>query len=444
MKGLLTKFNMTMFAVAVLFGCMVVGATPIKADQYKLVWSDEFNGTELDTTKWNYNYGNGDGVPGWGNNELQQYTDSKDNVRVENGNLVITARTERDENGKFKRFTSGRLNTSGKASFKYGRMEARIKVPSVTGLWPAFWMLGQNEPKGWPYCGELDILETWNTFNFAQGTAHWENEKDKPGRDSYAAFSTKMKNKATWHIYGMNWDANKIEFTVDNKVFGTFSLKQSHKSELKKEFYFIINCAMGGNLPYYAPDDDFESAEMLVDYVRVYQKTSQKGSMTAKWTAEEKAAIPRRTVTFKNGSKVLSKTTVLDGEDFKVPTTSKKGYKFKGWYCGKTKVAKGSRAYKDMVIAPKWEKIKLKRATVKIGKQHYKRYATVRMNAKGKYDGFQVKVGKKTDTTTSKIITFGKFKSKKTYKVKVRTYSVDSRGKKIYGKWSKVTKITIK
>ena len=134
-----------------------------QSDLYKLVWSDEFNGNELDTSIWNYNYGNGDNVAGWGNNELEYYTDDKANVKVQNGSLIITARAEKDENGKTMRYTSGRLNTSGKASFKYGKMEARIKIPSVKGLWPAFWMLGQNEPKGWPYCGEIDILETWNT-----------------------------------------------------------------------------------------------------------------------------------------------------------------------------------------------------------------------------------------------------------------------------------------
>ncbi len=415
-----------------------------QSDMYKLVWSDEFNGNELDTSIWNYNYGNGDNVAGWGNNELEYYTDDKANVKVQNGSLIITARAEKDENGKTTRYTSGRLNTSGKASFKYGKMEARIKIPSVKGLWPAFWMLGQNEPKGWPYCGEIDILETWNTLQFAQGTVHWENELLKPGRDTYNAFSTQMKDKTQWHIYGMNWDEKKIEFTLDNKVYGTYKLKGSDKSELKKEFYFIINCAVGGNLAYFAPDEDFHSADMMIDYVRVYRRAGDKGTMTAKWTDKNRESVPKRNIIFKNGKKQVSKQTVLDGENYTIPKVKKKGYKFEGWYYGKKKIKEGARAYNNMTIVPKWKKIKLKKAKVVVPKQNYKRYATVKLNAKGAYDGIQVKIGKKSDFAESKVLTFGKFKSGKTYKVKARTFAIDSRGKKIYGKWSSAKKITIK
>lgn len=415
-----------------------------QSDMYKLVWSDEFNGNELDTSIWNYNYGNGDNVAGWGNNELEYYTDDKANVKVQNGSLIITARAEKDENGKTTRYTSGRLNTSGKASFKYGKMEARIKIPSVKGLWPAFWMLGQNEPKGWPYCGEIDILETWNTLQFAQGTVHWENELLKPGRDTYNAFSTQMKDKTQWHIYGMNWDEKKIEFTLDNKVYGTYKLKGSDKSELKKEFYFIINCAVGGNLAYFAPDEDFQSADMMIDYVRVYRKAGDKGTMTAKWTDKNRESVPKRNIIFKNGKKQVSKQTVLDGENYIIPKVKKKGYKFEGWYYGKKKIKEGARAYNNMTIVPKWKKIKLKKVKIVIPKQNYKRYATVKISAKGTYDGIQVKIGKKSDFAESKVLTFGKFKSGKTYKVKARTYAIDSRGKKIYGKWSGAKKITIK
>lgn len=413
-------------------------------DMYKLVWSDEFNGNELDTSIWNYNYGNGDNVAGWGNNELEYYTDDKANVKVQNGSLIITARAEKDENGKTTRYTSGRLNTSGKASFKYGKMEARIKVPSVKGLWPAFWMLGQNEPKGWPYCGEIDILETWNTLQFAQGTVHWENELLKPGRDTYNAFSTQMKDKTQWHIYGMNWDEKKIEFTLDNKVYGAYNLKGSDKSELKKEFYFIINCAVGGNLAYFAPDEDFQSADMMIDYVRVYQRAGDKGTMTAKWTDANRESVAKHNIIFKNGKKQVSSQTVLDGENYIIPKVKKKGYKFEGWYFGKKKIKEGARAYNNMTIVPKWKKIKLKKAKVVVPKQNYKRYATVKLSAKGAYDGIQVKIGKKSDFAESKVLTFGKFKSGKTYKVKARTYAIDSRGKKIYGKWSRAKKITIK
>lgn len=451
LMGKIVKTAVVIFTMMVLIGITtdisVMAAD--KSDLYKLVWSDEFNGSELDTSIWNYNTGYGDNVAGWGNNELQCYTDNADNVKVKNGSLVITAIAEKNEQGKTKKYTSGRLNTSGKASFKYGKIEARIKIPSVKGLWPAFWMLGQNEPKGWPYCGELDILETWNTLQFAQGTVHWENELLREGVDTYNTFSTKMSDKTQWHIYGMNWNSKKIEFTLDNKVYGTFKLNSSDKSELKKEFYFVINCAVGGNLAYYEPDEDFISADMMIDYVRVYQKASDKGTMTAKWSEADKEKIAKRNIIFKNGKKVVLKQTVLDGENYTIPTVKKKGYKFLGWYNGKTQIKDDARAYSNMTITAKWEKIKLKRAKVKIPKQHRKKYARVQISAKGTYDGFQIKIGKKTVAKKSKVkktktILLGNFKSGKTYKVKARTYSIDSRGKKVYGKWSKVKKITIK
>lgn len=448
--GKVVKTAVAISTIVVAIGMTTnVGATTSKADLYKLVWSDEFNGSELDTTIWNYNTGYGDNVPGWGNNELQCYTDQPENVKVKDGNLVITAIAEKNDQGKTKKYTSGRLNTSGKAAFKYGKLEARIKIPAVRGLWPAFWMLGQNEPKGWPYCGELDILETWNELQFAQGTVHWENELLREGVDTYNAFSTKMKDKSQWHVYGMNWNEKKIEFTLDNKVYGTFKLKGSDKSELKKEFYFIINCAVGGNLPFYEPYEDFVSADMLVDYVRVYQRASDKGTMTATWSQAEKAKVPKWSITFKNGKKILSKQTVLDGENYMIPSVKKKGYKFLGWYNGKTEIKDGARAYSDMTIAAKWEKIRLKKAKVTVPKQKYKRYATVKLTAKGKYDGFQVRIKNKTVTEKAKVkktktIDVGMLKSGKTYKVKARTYSVDSRGKRIYGKWSSPKKITIK
>lgn len=423
--------------------------TKQEADLYKLVWSDEFDGNSLDTSKWNYDTGYGGSIPGWGNNELQCYTDKDANVKVKDGSLVITAVSEKNAAGKTKKYTSGRINSSGKASFKYGKMEARIKLPAVKGLWPAFWMLGQNEPKGWPYCGELDIMETWNELQFAQGTVHWENELLREGVDTFSAFTTKMADKTQWHIYGINWDDEKIEFTLDNKVYGTFKMKGSDKSELNKEFYFLINCAVGGNLAFFEPDEDFVSADMMIDYVRVYQKASDNGTMTAKWSEKEKAKIPKRNITFKNGAKEILKQTVLDGENYVIPTVQKKGYKFLGWYRDKMKVKEGARAYSDMTIAAKWKKIRLKRAKVVVPKQRRKKYARIKISAKGEYEGFQVKIGKKTVIKKAKVkkiktITFGKFQSGKTYKVKARAYSTDSRGKKVYGKWGTFKKITIK
>ncbi len=431
--------------------CMGTGPARVSAAKtttpYKMVWSDEFNGTSLNRNNWTYDIGNGGANIGWGNNELEYYTDREDNVKVENGNLVITARADNYQGEGMARpvkYTSGRIKSSGLQSFQYGRMEARMKVPDSMGMWPAFWMLGYND-KGWPYCGEIDILETWNNLQFAQGTIHWVNEVEKPNKDSYDASAIRdFADKTQWHTYGLIWTPEEMQWTMDGKVYKTFSLKENHKSELKKQFYFIINLAVGGNLAYFPPNDDFVSDAVTVDYVRVYQRESDRGSYSGSWSAEEKAQVPKYTIRFKNGSKVISSQTLLEGETAQIPTVKKKGYKFLGWYHGKTKITQNSRIYSNETVKAKWKKIKIKQAKIVSTKQKYKKYATVRYKIKGKVDGYQIKVGKKTDTSTSKIITFGKFKSGRTYTVKVRGYCIDSRGKKIYGKWSAKKKITIK
>lgn len=434
------KILISCVVIVAVFVIAKVSVSAAKSTQYKLVWSDEFNEEKLDTTIWNYDLGAG----GWGNNEREYYTDDEKNVRLENGNLVITARAEKDENGKFLKYTSGRINTSGKASFKYGKLEARIKVPNDMGLWPAFWMLGQNNSRGWPYCGELDILETWNDLNFAQGTIHWENEKEKPNRDSYDAGSTKMADKTQWHVYGMIWNPKTIEFTLDNKIYKTVSISSSDKSELRKEFYFLINCAVGGNLPYYSPNEEFESAEMLVDYVRVYQRECDNPSAT--FEKNYKDEVPTVTAIFKNLGKKVSKQTVQCGETFKLPTVKRKKYKFVGWYNAKTnkKINEIAGVSEDTTFNAKWKKIDLKQAKITSTKQKYKKSVSLKYTAKGSYDGFQVQIGKKKETTKYKSIIQPGFKSGKTYKVKVRTYAIDSTGKKNYGKWSKTVDIKVK
>ena len=145
-------FTMVLTSAAVQFNTTEVKADTAGSD-YKLVWSDEFNGTALNTDNWTYDLGNGGSNAGWGNNEKEYYTNRTDNVYVSDGTLKITALEQ-----KFNRYnyTSGRIKTAGKQTFKYGRMEARIKLPSLNGVWPAFWMLGVDQ-KGWPWCGEFDI-----------------------------------------------------------------------------------------------------------------------------------------------------------------------------------------------------------------------------------------------------------------------------------------------
>src|SRR5215217_5230925 len=145
-------------------------STPLKYQGYRLVWHDEFEASEIDTTSWVFENGNGPG--GWGNNELEYYTDSRTNAFTDNGTLVLEARKE-EKNGF--QYTSARMITKGKRAFTYGRVDIRAKLPSGKGLWPALWMLGQNvDTVGWPVCGEIDIMELLgNQPNKVYGTLHW-------------------------------------------------------------------------------------------------------------------------------------------------------------------------------------------------------------------------------------------------------------------------------
>lgn len=438
--------GMIIVAMAAVAYQMSVLADGTKQIPYKMVWSDEFNGDALNKDNWNYDIGNGGQVFGWGNNECQYYTDHTDNVRVSDGNLVITAKAEKfqPEGGTLTyRYTSGRVNTKNLQSFKYGKIEARIKVSAVDGLWPAFWMLGYHQ-KGWPYCGELDILETWNKNQFAQGAVHWVNEDgNRPTSDTCVSAMKQMVNKEEWHIYGITWTPEQIEWTLDGEVFKTFPLTENHKSELKQPFYIILNMAVGGNLPGRIPAEDFVSETMLVDYVRVYQRESDNGSYLGAWSEKEKVAS--HTVSFKNGSKIVSTQKLLDGETAVLPTVKKAKYKFVGWYNGKKKVTENTRIYSDTILTAKWEKIKVKRVKIASTKQKYVYKAKI----SGKTDGYQIKIGSKKIFSRVKKRNF-KFsiksvvRNKKTYIVKVRAYILDSKGKKIYGKWSKSKKIKVK
>jgi beta-glucanase (GH16 family) len=260
--------------------------------EYKLVFSDEFNDDSLDTSVWNYETGYGS--DGWGNDEWQLYTSSEDNVKVENGTLIISARTSGNNGKRDGSITSGRINTMDKKSFRYGKIQASIKIPYQLGLWPAFWMLGSNfSDDGWPECGEIDIMETFanhlsNKEN--QGTLHWWNEDINIKTDSIAynnmvypypnigEFSTPLNDD--YHIYEIEWDKEKIVWKVDGKDFYWEYITDSNKSEFHNNFFIIFNLAVGGNLggtvdvntfPLDA-DNKPTPQNLYVDWVRVYQK----------------------------------------------------------------------------------------------------------------------------------------------------------------------------
>jgi beta-glucanase (GH16 family) len=185
---------------------------------YKLVWSDEFNGTTIDPSNWGYDIGGS----GWGNNELQYYTDRSDNAYLNQGNLVIEAK---QENFGGKNYTSARLLTKNKRDFLFGRIEIRAKLPKGQGIWPALWSLGKNiDQVGWPACGEIDIMEVvGHEPNKSYGTVHYA-----PSIGAYNYISnnytlTSGDFSDDFHIFSVEWENNQIKFYVDNNLFATLN-----------------------------------------------------------------------------------------------------------------------------------------------------------------------------------------------------------------------------
>ena len=237
---------------------------------WNLIWSDEFDGSAVNSNDWNFNVGG----EGWGNNELEYYTDGQ-NVTVANGELVITAK---NENGGYAcwygpcEYTSTRMTTKAKQEFQYGRVEARMKLPNGQGLWPAFWMLGSNfDQVGWPASGEVDVMEHINSEDIVYGTMHW----DAGGYASYGCVSTDVLasvDVTQYHVYAIEWDTEKIVWYVDDTQYCEANIRDSINSteEFHAPFYILLNLAVGGNWPG-APDAGTAfPASMAVDYVRVY------------------------------------------------------------------------------------------------------------------------------------------------------------------------------
>ena len=269
-KSLSTKALLTFSVIGTVFA---FSNTVKAADNYELVWSDEFNGNSLDTNTWNYEIGTGSW--GWGNNEQQYYTDR--NIKVSNGTMKITAK--REDYGGMK-YTSSRITTKNKKNFKYGKIEARIKMPKFKGVWPAFWMLGANQDSvGWPKCGEIDIVEAINDENLVYGTLHWFHDPGNNNADSGS--SVAVANRTEYHVYGVEWTADKLRWYVDGKVYRTMDVSNDSFSEVRKEYFVIFNMAIGGQWPGYDIDETAFPATMEVDWVRAYKKVEE---TTTKYT----------------------------------------------------------------------------------------------------------------------------------------------------------------
>ncbi|MFG0245622.1 MAG: family 16 glycosylhydrolase [Phycisphaerales bacterium JB052] len=264
----------------ILLAAAVFCSPTIAQDAWQLQWSDEFDGTALNTDNWSYQTGTGTayGLPaGWGNNELQYYTDSTANITVSDGTLKINA-IEQRFNGRD--YTSARIRSLYKQDFLYGRFEARMKLPSTPGIWPAFWMLPTNSPYGsWASSGEIDIMESVNYADRIYGTLHFgnnwpNNASDGPRLQDGTDFSQ------DFHTYRIDWDPDRITWYVDDIAYGSrpntswFSsaAPSNPSAPFDSEFHLLLNVAVGGNFPG-NPDGSSTFPQTLeVDYVRVYER----------------------------------------------------------------------------------------------------------------------------------------------------------------------------
>lgn len=254
------------------------GSTPTPSSSYQLVWSDEFSGPDgsaPDGTKWAIQTGGN----GWGNNELEYYTSRPRNVQVSGGNLVITALKE-DYTGPrqvTRHYTSARLQTRGLFSLQYGRFEARIKIPKGQGMWPAFWMLGNNiDTAGWPACGEIDIVENIGKEpSSVHGTLH---APVYPPEGYTAAYTLPNGQDFSdeFHVYAVEWEPQQIRLYVDGNLYATDTPAGSPQPNSwpfdGQPFFLLLNLAVGGNWPGNPDATTQFPQQMLVDYVRVYQK----------------------------------------------------------------------------------------------------------------------------------------------------------------------------
>lgn len=249
-------------------------------DGYNLYWNDEFDLDSLDLESWSYQTGNGAG--GWGNQEIQYY--KSDNVTIEDGNLCINVKKENVANFQY---TSARIRTADKVSIKYGRIEARIALPAIEGLWPAFWMLPESDsPYGtWASNGEIDIMEARGRVpDMTSAALHY----GKANQSTYQS-KTKIFRDSTiedYHVYALEWEEDEMRWYVDDDCFFTMSNKEgvpgpkwyseaapdSTTAPFDWDFHVLLNVAVGGHFDgFVTPPSDFVDAQMKVDYVRMYK-----------------------------------------------------------------------------------------------------------------------------------------------------------------------------
>lgn len=237
-------------------------------DGLSLTWSDEFNGDYINYDNWGYDLGNGSG--GWGNNELQTYTNNPNNAYVSDGRLIIKA----EKTGEVS-YSSARLKSLGLQEFQFGRIDVRALLPKGRGVWPAIWMLGANYPEvGWPACGEIDIMELLgHQAGTVHGTAHWGNDYPQwqfQGND-ISIYPDNFDGE--FHVFSIDWSPNEIIYLMDDEAFFTVNtaMMNGQNYPFNDPFFFILNVAIGGNWPGYPDETTSFPVFMAIDYVRVFQ-----------------------------------------------------------------------------------------------------------------------------------------------------------------------------
>lgn len=246
--------------------------TPTSYQGWDKVWADEFTAGEINSEWWTHEIGNGEG--GWGNNELQYYTDGSQNSRIRDGKLVIEAR---DDSWNGQKYTSARMITKNKQTFGFSRVDIRAKVPYGQGIWPALWMLGESfDDKGWPACGEIDIMElVGHQPSTSHATVHWGSSfpSHKYIGSSYQLTGEKFNDR--FHVFTVVREFNVMYFYVDDILIYEYTSadSQGQPYPFNDQFFFLFNVAIGGKWPGNPDETTPFPQRMEVDYVRVFKKS---------------------------------------------------------------------------------------------------------------------------------------------------------------------------
>ena len=234
--------------------------------EYNLIFSEEFDSIEQLHKNWDYDIGNG--INGWGDLELEYYKSTPQNIFLENNQLHIIARNTSFQNFKY---TSARITTKNTFNFQYGYVKAEIKMPRGDGIWPAFWMLGKNYDKvKWPECGAINFVEA-RDYNDMVGSNYYWLDEETEDEARYGLFKD-VSNREAFHVYELMWDENYIQTLVDGKEIVKMDISKEKFYAFKQGFYFILNVAVGGKFPTKKVDEDHFPSEMIVKYIKVYQK----------------------------------------------------------------------------------------------------------------------------------------------------------------------------